>query len=269
MLKFQTKIMLCLFCLILSVNCANASLLVSPLRVTFSDRDRTDQIILINQGNDRRTYRLEWIEQTVDEKGKYIVLEESADFNHASDLIRFSPRQVTLNPGERQVIKLLLRKPANLKEGEYRSHLKFTAIPSDMDDSDTSGGAGISMKMHMFMSYSIPVLVKHGNEQPSVRIGNTFLTQKDGKYSLQTELFKDSKFGMSGEVLAIQQMENGEEKIVARLNNVNVFHEVNRRQVTLVMMNPEQPISGSLTLRYQGKYEYLGTTLAEKTTFIQ
>jgi len=255
--------------MLIGIQSASAALLVAPIRVAFDERDRTKEVILINEGDERRTYRVEWQEQTVDAAGGYVALDEAAEFNRASSMIRYSPRQVTLEPGERQIIKLVVRKPADLKQGEYRSHLKFTAIPTGLEASQDPAGPGIGIKMHLFMSYTIPVIVKQGSQEPSVMIGNTSLRENDGRYFLQTELYKDSIFGVSGDLVALQAQANGEQKEVARLNNVNFFHELNQRTAKLVLLAPEQALSGSLTLRYEGKYEFLGKVLSEKSIVIQ
>ena len=38
---------------------------------------------------------------------------------------------MTLAPGETQAVRLLLRKPGNLADGEYRSHLLMQNVPKD------------------------------------------------------------------------------------------------------------------------------------------
>ena len=43
----------------------------------------------------------------------------------AADLVRYSPRQVELAPGEVQTVRIQIRKPEGLKDGEYHSHLVF------------------------------------------------------------------------------------------------------------------------------------------------
>jgi P pilus assembly chaperone PapD len=254
--------------LIIAMQSAFAALLVAPLRVAFENRERTEEVILINQSDKRHNYRLEWVERSANEDGTYTELEQTDAFSKASNLIRFSPRQVSLAPGERQVIKLLLRKPADLPEGEYRSHLRFVAIPPDLSVDSDSATSGIAMKMHMFLSYSIPVIVRNGVGEAMVNIGEAKLRTVDGKIEMDAELFKDSAWSVSGNVVAVQLVD-GEEKVVARLNNVNLFHEVNKRTVRLIVLDQKTPISGQVTLRFEGIYEFLGKTIAEKTLVIQ
>ncbi|MFC4699871.1 molecular chaperone [Glaciecola siphonariae] len=262
------KVLVLTIMLFIGMQSAFAALLVAPLRVAFENRERTQEVILINQSDKRHTYRLEWVERSANENGTYNELSEEDTFNRASGLIRFSPRQVSLAPGERQVIKLLLRKPADLAKGEYRSHLRFVAIPPTLDSGEDEVTDGIAMKMHMFLSYSIPVIVRNGIEDALVNIGDTTLIQEGGKYKLRTELYKDTKWSTSGNLVALQQR-NSQQEVVARLNNVNIFHESNKRTAELVLMDPNTPLSGPITIKYEGIYESLGKTLAEKSIVIQ
>ena len=99
-----------------------ASLLISPTRIAFGDRDRVQRVTLINSSSEVKTYRLEWVEQRVNNQGGYEILtpEQAAIFPVASKYIRFTPRQVTLQPGQRQTIKLLARRGKDIQNNEYR-----------------------------------------------------------------------------------------------------------------------------------------------------
>lgn len=260
--RFLTVFMFCVSSICM-ISQSYANLLISPTRVAFEDRSRTEQVILINQSDAAQTYRLEWVEQTMTDSGQYVELTEDQEFNRASDLIRYSPRQVTLQPGERQVIKLLARRPAGLANGEYRSHLKFTAIPSDLNSEEEQIGQGMAMKLHLFLSYAIPVIVKKGEEKASASLEDVNAIYTDAGQRLQVTLSKRGNFGVSGDLVAYQKNSVGNEEVVARLNNVNLFHETNSRQVALIPIDKNETISGEVLIRFEGKYEFLGNTLSE------
>lgn len=261
MQRFFTLLFLSLSTLF-TMSQSSANLLVAPTRVAFEDRSRTEQVILINQSDTAQTYRLEWVEQTMNSLGEYEELSEEQHFNRASEFVRFSPRQVTLQAGERQVIKLLARRPANLANGEYRSHLKFVAIPTDLNQEDANV-EGMAMKMHLFLSYSIPVIVKKGEIRTSASINNARAIYTTAGQRLKVTLSKTGAFGVSGDLVAYQKNSLGKEEVVARLNNVNLFHETNSRDVSLMPINTNKAIIGEVLIRYEGKNEFLGKTLSE------
>ena len=105
-------------------------LLVAPTRLVFEGRSRGGEVTLVNSGTETTTYRIEVIRLRMKEDGSFEdVVEPQAGERFANDLIRYSPRQVTLDPGVPQTVRVQLRLPAALEEGEYRSHLLFRAIP--------------------------------------------------------------------------------------------------------------------------------------------
>lgn len=257
-----------LLLLLLHVAQVSANLLVAPTRIAFEPRDRTKQVILINQSDKPQTYRLEWVEQLQTQEGNYIPIQAPEEFNTASEIVRFSPRQVRLQAGERQVVKLLARKPADLANGEYRSHLKFTAIPSDLNDETNDNVQGIAMKVHLFLSYTIPVIVKQGETKVSASIDNVIKVDTEKGKRLKVTLSKQGSYGVSGDVVALQKNESGEEEVIARLNNVNLFHELNERTVTLQPVREGSINEGPISVRFDGKYEFLGMKLSEISTSI-
>ena len=88
-------------------------------------------------------------------------------------------------------------------------------------------------------------------------------TYTDVGQRLQVTLSKRGDFGLSGDLVAYQKNSFGNEEVVARLNNVNLFHETNSRQVALVPIDKNKTISGEVLIRFEGKYEFLGNTLSE------
>lgn len=257
----------CLFAAFLAIsiiNVAYADLLISPTRVSFEERDRTDKVTLINTGKKTRTYRVEWKEQTAGEFGAYGPVTDP-DFKSASKFLRFSPRQVTLGPGERQVVKLLLRRSNDMLDGEYRSHLKFVILPEADDIDSTIPKEGISMKLNLFLSYSIPVIVKQGTARVSTKIDNLIVnTDEKGNLALRVDMSKSTEFGATGDVVAYFKDSDNSLIELARLNGINFFHEQETRKVNLVTVAnlPNKP--GNIIVRYVGIREFVGKVLAEK-----
>lgn len=243
---------------------AVADLLVSPTRVSFEERDRTEQVTLINSGTVKRTYRLEWKEQTADEFGKYSIVTDTS-FRSASSFIRFSPRQVTLNPGERQVIKLMKRKTGDIPNGEYRSHLKFVILPQQSDLENQDEANGVSMKLHLFLSYSIPVIIKKGEARVNPVIDKLSVSKgTNDRLELKVAMSKTTDYGAVGNVVAYFKDASNNLTKLALLNSVNFFHEQNTRTVNLVPINDLPQQAGSILIRYTGIQEFSGKTLAER-----
>nr|WP_136249913.1 fimbria/pilus periplasmic chaperone [Ningiella ruwaisensis] len=248
---------------------SHANLLVTPKRVVFSDRDRTQQVVLVNAGNKPRSYRIEWKEYQQLPTGGYKILseEEAQGRNKASDYMRFSPRQVRLEPGERQVVKIMARRKAGMPRGEYRSHLLFTALPPE--EEVEAPEEGISMKLHVLVSYSIPVMMNIGYETPNFSITNIEVAQTpeegDKFADLNVGLDKLGDFSAYGRINAFFKPEGVDNfSQVAVLNGVNVFGEANEYNAKLTWLEAPQSISGILKLQFEGQAENAGVIFAEK-----
>jgi hypothetical protein len=84
---------------------------------------------------------------------------------HPQDLIRFSPREVTVRPNVWQTVRIQVRKPPDLPQGEYRINLVIRAVPPpvDPDAEPEAGQRQLSVKLTPALGLSLPVIVRHGD----------------------------------------------------------------------------------------------------------
>ncbi|MFQ3250071.1 MAG: fimbrial chaperone protein [Glaciecola sp.] len=246
---------------------AYADLLISPTRIAFGERDRVKEVQLINTSNKRRTYRVEFVEQKAVTEGGYIKLTESeaSTFNIASPFIRFSPRQVSLEPGQRQTIKLLARRKSGMNAPEYRSHLKFTVLP-EVDEKANEVQEGMSLKLDVFLSYTIPIFLRNSQQEPNIAISNLERrTHNNGKLMLDLRVLKTNQQSVAGRLVAYQKNDSGEEIEVGVVNGVNIFHELKERNVSIELQASKYMSNKPITVRFLGIQEFFGKTLAESS----
>lgn len=157
----------------------NSGFGIEPTRVVISANEKSGSIKLNNTSNKPVAYRMNLVEMGLDDKGAFRRLLDSelpAGHRSAKPVIRFSPRQVRLNPGEKQVVRVIVRRKPGMEEGEYRSHLMIQALPilsektleqmgkSEEDIALVSASAGTSV------GFTIPVIVRHGKTDASVEL---------------------------------------------------------------------------------------------------
>lgn len=245
-----------------------ASLLISPTRIAFGDRDRVQRVTLINSSSEVKTYRLEWVEQRVNTQGSYEKLspEQAASFPIASKYIRFTPRQVTLQPGQRQTIKLLARRGKDIQNNEYRSHLRFTALPNRTNNA--SPVSGVAMKLDLLMSYTIPVVLRNGPLDVTAKIERIELQTKTsipGEAHILVNLSRQGKMSTTGKLVAFYKpLGTDSETQVAILNGFNFFPDTNMITKRVVWPEYLRPGPGSLRIALIGEKEFSGQILAEK-----
>jgi P pilus assembly chaperone PapD len=257
-----------IFFLSLVSSLAEASLLISPTRIAFGERDRAQRVTLINSSSEVKTYRLEWVEQRVNSQGGYEKLspEQAATFPVASKYIRFTPRQVTLQPGQRQTIKLLARRGKEIQNNEYRSHLRFTALPSRTNN--TSPMSGVAMKLNLLMSYTIPVVLRNGPLDVSAKIERIELqtnTSIPGEAHILVNLSREGKMSTTGKLVAFYKpLGTDSETQVAILNGFNFFPDTSLITKRVVWPDFVRPGPGSLRIALIGEKEFSGRVFAEK-----
>lgn len=264
------------FILLLQTAYVQANLLISPTKVIFKDRQRSEKLTLINTGDTTRTYRLKWREMKSLATGQYeeLTAEEIKDFPTASSMIRFSPKQVTLKAGGRQTIKLAVRRPKNLTEGESRSHLVLTALPpkreAEGDDNE------LSMNLSVLISYSLPVIVRKGAAtEPELSIDSiklAYQTLKNDSYvekskasaNIEVKISRSGSYSSNGNIIAYWKgASDKEEEIVTRIHDLTIYSEVEQAKINLTWPNA-YITNGQLRVVYEGRGKFTGEIFAEK-----
>ncbi len=150
-----------------TANAGPGDLLVSPVRVVFEDRKRVAEVTLVNKGQQNATYRISFENRRMLRNGAFEKIDMPGNGDlFAEKLVRYAPRRVVLAPNAPQTLRLMLRKPSTLEEGEYRSHLHFAAVPEESGSSSIEAGQddtdGISIKLTPVYGLTIPIIVRHG-----------------------------------------------------------------------------------------------------------
>lgn len=259
-------------CLIGSSLLAKADLLVSPTRIIFGERERVKEVILINTGNVKRSYRIEWSEKTVSKTGQYLEIDEETPEFAVSPFVRFSPRQVSLQPGERQVIKLLIRKNNQMDLDEYRSHLRFFALPIETELPEQSEVSGMALRLDVLTSYTIPILYRTIEVKPQVNIVSVDVKKNAiDKTEIFVTLNKKSSTSIIGSLFAyITDKDTGNRIRVGELNSVQMLHETEQTLVKIIWRNFDKylPYNGNLEIEYIGNQEFTGLVFDRSTSNI-
>jgi fimbrial chaperone protein len=250
-----------------------ADLTITPKRVVFQQRDRSATVTLLNITDHPNTYRLSWEMMKATPDGKYKILPYNSDTDkdpHSlPNMVFFSPRQVTIGPHGYQTIRLSLRRPADLPFGEYRAHLLLTRLaqPSTAPEKPNPDGKTLSMELDVNLSFSIPVIVRQGEDKAlKVSLSNPGLRLQGKGAVLDVNINREGgTFSAYGDINVYWQPPKGNETLIGSLNNVALYPEVKSRQVS-VQISPQQNISaGNIRVVYIGKLEAAGVTWAEAT----
>jgi hypothetical protein len=252
-------------------------LLVAPTRVIFEGRTRSAELTLLNIGKQAATYRISFTHLRMMENGDLKEVEQPAPSDaFADELIRYSPRQVTLEPNVSQTIRLQLRKPENLADGEYRSHLLFRAvppegsIPANVVETEEKKGTGYSIRLTPIYGVSIPVIVRQGKTTVKASLTNLAVkaAEKTGDPPiLELKIQRDGNQSVYGNLRVTFVPAAGREQVVGVLNGLAVYTSVPDRVVQVSLQPPPGVVlaHGRLRVTY-AKAEQNGEPIAEAET---
>jgi len=111
-----------------------AVLFIYPTLIMFDGNKRSATITLTNRGDAIGTFETSWTEHEMTPEGGLVKVEGEVPWS-VQPYVRYSPRRVTLEPSESQVIKVALRRDQAAPKGEFYSHFKVVTLNSqDLQD---------------------------------------------------------------------------------------------------------------------------------------
>lgn len=229
----QQLFMLVLFASPIAANAA-ANLLVTPTRIVFEERTRTAQVTLMNNGTEQGAYRISFINQNMTDNGQFIAVKADEKGMFANKMVRYSPRQITLAPGQSQVVRLMLRKPRGIIDGEYRSHLLFQSIPkaskSSIESAVKAKPEGITVEISPIVGISIPVIVRHGKLESKLKLDNAHIipgNEANPLASISVDMHRSGNKSIYGDFRAIFTANDGNEPVIIALANGVAIYSTN------------------------------------------
>jgi len=190
-------------------------LMVAPTRLVFEGTTRSASVDLMNTGAAPTLYRISLDRMRMLEDGRIVAVDEPlAGERFANGLVIHSPRQVLLQPGVAQTVRLLVRRPADLPAGEYRSHLTFRAVPTEasqgaalLDAQEPAGTSGaMSVSLLANLGISIPVIVRQGPGDARVSVTELTLeapSTQGAPATLRLELAREGNVSVYGDLVAL------------------------------------------------------------------
>lgn len=206
---------------------AFADLQVFPLRVVLSDRNRSSQISVRHRGLRPMRYRITTVFYKMGADGSMTPLEKTSSQDNAADsYFRYSPKQVVLEPNVEQVIRLMMRAPANLPDGEYRTHLRFEGVDEDEGKPGEASGttAQSQMQLKARLAVAIPIIIRKGQPTLKVSLNDLKVTKTpDHKPAFSVELKKEGNAIAFGDFEVLSIPSGGAPRVIGTINGVSSY----------------------------------------------
>lgn len=255
---------------VLPIHSADA-LRLTLKRITFEGRKRTEVITIINNEAQPQTYRLGWRQMRMTEDKALQSVEEGEvvpGLMPVDDLVRFAPRRVTVPPGGTQQVRLMLRKPKDLPEGEYRSHfwIQPEAEAAKFGEQQAAP-TGSPIQLKMLTGITLPVIVRHGTLDATGVIENGKAVRAGEDIDVSFTVVRSGNKSLYGDVDMV--CTGGGDENIRTIRGVAVYAEVTRRNLTFTMPVPADVSScAQITVIYREPPDQagnLGKVIAETT----
>lgn len=219
---------------------AQGDLLIYPKRIVFDGSKRSQDLSLVNNGNDTARYVISVIQIRMKEDGSFEnITQPDAGQNFADKNFRFFPRSVVLGPKEVQTVKVQLIQFSSLLAGEYRSHLYFRAEeaekPIGFEKPKTDSGK-ISISINPVYGISIPVIIRSGESTTEIGLSNVdFRFEKGNIPVLQMNINRSGNMSVYGDITVDYVSPEGKETRVCLVKGVAVYTPTDTRKVRLAL----------------------------------
>lgn len=203
-------------------------LMVAPTRLVFEGKNRTAELTLTNNGNETSTYRIQTLNSLMDEFGKRTSIISPADDNEsfADKYVRFAPRQIRLKPGEQQTVRVMLRLPNNISDGEYRTGLNFQWIPEPGEPDIRKGQVErgeVAVQIQFSYGITVPVIIRKGNLEASGKIVETVINKTEKGRQLLVKIARTGNRSLYGDFSVFHIDTDGKENLVSTMGGVAIY----------------------------------------------
>lgn len=252
---------------------AAAAVNVAPMRVVLDRGARSAAVTLYNDDPaSEATYRIALVDRFMTAEGVLRPVTEGEPapdgLRSARSMLRVSPTQIRLGPGEAQTIRILARPPEGAPEGEYRAHLSIMALPKVEAPSSVASGGGLNIKLSGVYSATIPIIVRIGDVSAAAVLRNAkFETSPSARGPvLAVDLARRGEASVVGDIAVVYvPPSGGKTQEVGRVRRVATYTEVPSRPVIITLKQPEGHFAsgGRLVARMYADLDQRGVPLAE------
>lgn len=221
-----------------------------PRRVILDGRQRIASVGIYNKTANEGDYEVTISNMVMAATGQIYAVEALPEgvtterLSAADQMLRWSPRRVTLLGNEAQTVRIMARPPADLPPGEYRSHFTVVSIPRDFEDGysiddavngDGVGNDGIGVVIRPRFGISIPVIVRVGDTTLDVSLSDIALVAMEQGPMIGVTINRSGTRSAYGDIIVTMP---GQSQPVAIARGIGVYTELDSRPY-LLSLNPE------------------------------
>lgn len=225
-----------------------AAVAVSPVAVYISSRDRTGMLTLFNPGTRPEEIQVDFAYgyPTSDDEGNVSVqiMDPVPDGEpSAVGWLRAFPRRLVLQPGQRQVMRIMVQPPAGLPDGEYWAramvHSKGGQPPIEQQRGD------VSVQVEVETVVIVAVNYRNGSVNTGLKVTDASATTVGDTVRATIDYERTGNAAYLGRVLA--ELVDASGNTVASTDEVLAVYKTIRRRLDLV---PPADAAGPFKVRF-------------------
>jgi hypothetical protein len=217
---------------------SQGNLMIIPKRILFDNQRRTQDVYIANTGTEKATYVISFQEIRMTEEGEFqqITAPDSGQL-FASPYLRVFPRSITLTPNETQTIKLQFNRAADMKAGEYRSHLYLRALSKQdpLGQEPNQLSSELSVKITPIFGFTIPAIVQVGNPVVTASITHAKVIWKDNQPMLDMNIERTGTKSVYGNIRVDYRTTDGNFIELELIKGLAVYTPTTRRHILMAL----------------------------------
>lgn len=153
-------------------------LFVAPHRLTITPNENSETISVSNKSNEKRRYDVFMVDQVMNSEGVTQRVENPNDAPYsARKIVEFKPNRFTLDPGQSQLVRVVVPSRKGLADGDYHSHLLFREVPlSELDKKNSPTPAAdthktVTFEIRTLYGIGVPIIVQQGKVVSDIDMG--------------------------------------------------------------------------------------------------
>lgn len=232
-----------------------ADLNISPKRIVLSPDMRTATVYVFNRGGAPATYTVTLTDRVMTPDGQVRAVSDPevkatagpfiAKLPSAQPLLTYTPRRVTLQPGQSQVVRIQVRRPTDAIAPEYHTHLTVATLPPEnagetADQAAAPEPGALVAKLNTLFSISIAVIVRNGAidvqgglDKPTYAIRPSADGKAPATAVLSLDLLRKGADSLYGDVEVRDAKAARNAPVLGAVRGVGVYTEVERRAVDI------------------------------------
>jgi fimbrial chaperone protein len=165
-----------------------ASLFIHPTKIEMAQKSRGATVHITNRGNATGTFSISWVDMLMDEAGGISVQKQGSAWS-LQPWVRYSPRRITLAPGQSQVIKVAVNRRKKAPTKEFFSHLKVLTLNSNVGSVDASKTSSLNNAATVTArsAMAIPVIWRNLNEPAEAIISDVNINTTESTVTVRVK----------------------------------------------------------------------------------